>query len=95
MLTNYLYDKFKKPDSKTIDVEALLQEHEVTIAKLESMIASSDDHHPSSELKFHKETLQRIRAADPSIAAMVEDTMQQLERYGQSRMEKHLKKYRP
>lgn len=93
LLTNYLYDKVKQPGSKAVDVEELLHRHEEKIAELELMIQSSENQRASSALKFHKEALQKIKSSDPSIEAMVEDALKQLERYGQDKMKKHVEKY--
>jgi ABC-type glycerol-3-phosphate transport system substrate-binding protein len=88
LVTNYLYDKAKKPDQKLVDMHALLKKQQEKLDELQSLIAKENKQNTkevaTQHLELHKKTLLQIQDSDPSIAAMVDDALRQLEQRGQN-----------
>lgn len=87
LITNYLYDKTKKPDQKLVDMEALLRKQEEKLQELEKLLVKEKDRefraYANQQLELHKKTILQIQNSDSEIVTMVEDALQQLEQRGQ------------
>ncbi len=88
LITNYLYDKTKKPDQKLVDMEALLKKQQGRLQELENLLVKEKNRElrteASQQLELHKQTILQIQESDHRITEMIEDVLKQLEQRGQN-----------
>lgn len=94
LLTNYLYDKTKKPDQTSVDLRALVEKQQKKLDELRALVAQegkqSTKEWAAQHLELQEKTLLQVQDSDPSIAAMVEDVLKQLEQKGKSALTKEV-----
>jgi len=86
LITNYLYDKTKKPDQKTVDIEKLLIKQQTILRDLERLVAQEKDKDFSAivqkHIATHKTTVLRIRDSDPYISDLIQTALSEIESRG-------------
>ena len=89
LITNYLYDKYKKPRNKRREndrLKKLIEQQRRTIKSLERLLAKRQDKGiarvASQSLAFHKETLMKVKNGDLSIEVLVKESVTALESKG-------------
>ena len=86
LLTNHLYDKTKKPDQRTVDIEKLLIKQQEKLAELERLIAKEKDKNFSvvaqEHFDTHKKTIIMIQDSDPYIPELINTALSELESRG-------------
>jgi len=89
LITNYLYDKYKRPRNKRRENERrkkLIARQGRTIKALERLLANGQDRRIASaaaqSLAFHKETLMKVKNSDASIEVLVKESIHVLEAKG-------------
>ncbi|AGU53723.1 hypothetical protein VAPA_2c11690 [Variovorax paradoxus B4] len=86
LITNYLYDKTKKPDPKIEALTKQLEEQRVQLRKLEKLLLKEKDPDFAEIAKKHRELHRRIIAqaqdSDPEIERMVDEVLPQLKERG-------------
>lgn len=97
IIGNYLYDKAKKRSKrkKRPDMRADLAEYESQIEELREYLGGRKRSAKAlrEALRFHEETLLKIRERDPEIQSYVVDALEQLESKGRDKLEKKVSSY--
>ena len=90
LITNYLYDVAKeKFGKKPIDVDPLLTAYQKRIEELRAHLASAELEQRKLDraqewVRFHEETILRMKEQDPEIIAAVSEAICQMETRGSS-----------
>lgn len=86
LITNYLFEKTKKPDPTIINIQALLKKQNTKLNKLEKYIVREKDDElkkiANKHLKLHNETLRRIENFDPNLYELVDEVLCQMQQRG-------------
>jgi len=86
LITNYLYDKTKKPDPKIEALTKKIEEQRIQLRKLEKLLLKEKDPDFAEIAKKHCELHRRIIAqaqdSDPEIERMVDEVLLQLKERG-------------
>jgi hypothetical protein len=86
LLTNYLHDKFKKPDPQLVAIEVLLVEQQRRLARFETLINAEKNQRTKKlameAAAFHRSTIKRVEESDPAIEKTLEQALAELRAKG-------------
>lgn len=97
LITNYLYDKNKKPDPEIATLTKQLEEQRVQLRGLEKLLLKEKDPDFAEIAKKHRELHRKIIAraqdSDPEIERMVDEAFIQLQERGRKNLADEVDSY--
>lgn len=87
LVTNYLYDKTKKPDQRIVNIERLLIKQQRELRGLERLLTTEKDKEYAAiaqrHLDTHRQAILMIQDSDPHISGLIQAALSELESRGQ------------
>lgn len=97
LITNYFYDKTKKPDPKIEALAKQLEEQRVQLVKLEKLVLKEKDPDfveiAKKHLELHRRIIVQAQDSDPEIERMVNEVFLQLKERGRKGLADEVNSY--